>query len=304
MSSKLSVILVFLGSVFITSGSFVETTNTPKLYFVFATLLVVFIINVLQKKQIVLDVFLSKAIFWGTSMTCIFQACYGLYQYIGWLPSNHSKFAITGSFDNPTGFAAILAMGFPIGLFLCAKSGNVKRFLAIAGLSVISIAVFLSGSRTGVLAVFISSVIVLLHKPKIIRKFQQLRYFRLLSGLILGLLISFASILYHQKKDSANGRLLIWKVSLEMIKDKPLLGHGNGAFQAKYMDYQAEYFKNNPNSKFKLLADNVKHPFNEFIKVAVEFGWVGLMVVISLLLLIFWKIIKSESGNKKLVLSV
>ena len=47
-----------------------------------------------------------------------------------------------------------------------------------------------------------------------------------------------------------------------MIKDKPITGHGIGAFEAKYMDYQAAYFKTYPDSKFVMLADNVKHPFN------------------------------------------
>ena len=91
----------------------------------------------------------------------------------------------------------------------------------------------------------------------------------------MGLIAIGAFILYSQKKDYANGRLLIWNVSVEMIKDKPLFGLGHDTFQAKYMNYQAEYFRNNPNSRYKLLADNVKHPFNEFIKVAVEFGIVS-----------------------------
>ena len=138
-----------------------------------------------------------------------------------------------------------------------------------------SIVIFLSGSRAGVLAILVSSVVFLLLQPKIMSKFKQLRYLKLLSILILGLLVSGASILYYQKKDSANGRLLIWKVSSKMIKDKPILGHGLGGFQAKYMDYQAEYFRTNQGSSFKMLADNVKHPFNEFIKVAVEFGIIG-----------------------------
>jgi len=108
---------------------------------------------------------------------------------------------------------------------------------------------------------------------------------------------------YHQKKDSADGRFLIWRVSSEMINDRPSFGHGYGAFQAKYMDYQAEYFKNNPNSEFAILADDVKQPFNEFIKVAVEFGMVGLFVILLLIMFLFWKIIKSKNEDRHLVIS-
>ncbi len=57
-----------------------------------------------------------------------------------------------------------------------------------------------------------------------------------------------------------------------MIKDKPIVGHGIGAFEAHYMEYQASYFERHPDSKYTMLADNVKHPFNEFLLVGVQLG--------------------------------
>jgi O-antigen polymerase len=59
---------------------------------------------------------------------------------MGYLPL-YSKFPITGSFDNPAGFAAVLAMWFPICLFLFVKAGKVEIYLASAGLLVILIAI-------------------------------------------------------------------------------------------------------------------------------------------------------------------
>ncbi|WP_320167764.1 O-antigen ligase family protein [Mangrovibacterium marinum] len=244
-----------------------------------------------------------KTILWRINIICFLQACYGLCQYIGWFLSNHSKFAIAGSFDNPAGFTAVLSLAFPFGLFLSAKTKKVEWYLTVAGLAVIAAAIFLSGARTGVLAIIISSVIFLLFDTNIVSKFRQFKNYKLLTSLIMICFVVSLSILYHLKKDSANGRLLIWKISSEMIKDKPVLGHGFGAFQASYMDYQAEYFKNSPNSKYAQLADNVKHPFNEFIKVAVEFGIVGLIVVLLLFLFVLWKIVKSENENRGLVFS-
>jgi O-antigen polymerase len=167
----------------------------------------------------------------------------------------------------------------------------------------IAIAIFLSGSRTGLLAILISSLSFFFIESKIFRNIQQLRYFKLLSVLILVISVIGALLLYHKKQDSANGRLLIWNVSFRMIKDKPVFGHGYGAFQARYMDYQAEYFKKNPNSKYAQLADNVKHPFNEFIKIAVEFGMGGIIVMSSLILFVLWKVIKSENENRGLFFS-
>jgi Lipid A core - O-antigen ligase and related enzymes len=63
-----------------------------------------------------------------------------------------------------------------------------------------------------------------------------------------------------------------------MITDKPLFGHGIGGFQREYMLYQAEYFKNHPDSNYAMLADIVKHPFNEFL-LLVEQGLVGGLLV-------------------------
>lgn len=70
---------------------------------------------------------------------------------------------------------------------------------------------------------------------------------------------------------------------MDMIKDSPLIGHGSGSFQAKYMLYQADYFRLYPNSHFAQLADNVSHPFNEFLKIAAEYGCLGLIILFFLI---------------------
>jgi len=65
-----------------------------------------------------------------------------------------------------------------------------------------------------------------------------------------------------------------------MIKHEPFTGYGVGGFSAHYMDYQAQYFKEHPDSQFAILADNIKSPFNEYLSVGVQFGiltWVLLI---------------------------
>ena len=46
-------------------------------------------------------------------------------------------------------------------------------------------------------------------------------------------LIKLEISIYYYKKDSADGRLLIWRVSIDMIADAPLVGHGIGTFENK-----------------------------------------------------------------------
>ena len=90
--------------------------------------------------------------------------------------------------------------------------------------------------------------------------------------------------LYSYRPKSADARLLIWRVSCDMIAERPLLGHGAGAFYDKYMLYQAAFFEKNPQSRFVTVADNVGNPFNELLNTAVSLGFVG----VALLLFLLW----------------
>lgn len=235
---QVTLIAIFTGSVFFTSGKFVNATNTPKFYFVAICVFVIVAEFFIWKKQIRLEPFsTSRTILWSIHIICFLLAFYGLSQFLGLLPSNHSKFTVIGSFDNPAGFAAVMAIEFPIGLFLLAKTKRIEKYLASATLMIIITAIFLSDSRTGMLAIIVSSMVFLLSKTNVMSKFQQYRYYKLLSVMVVVCLVSIVSIFYHQKKDSANGRRLIWRVSSEMIKDKPIFGHGSGSFKAKYMDF-------------------------------------------------------------------
>lgn len=92
---------------------------------------------------------------------------------------------------------------------------------------------------------------------------------------------------YYYKQDSAKGRLLIWRISADMIADAPLMGHGIGAFEKKYMYYQARYFRENPESKFRTLADNIIYPYNELLHIGVELGGLGMLTGILLIIVIF-----------------
>lgn len=110
--------------------------------------------------------------------------------------------------------------------------------------------------------------------------------------------------LYKIKPQSVTGRLLIWKVSTEMIKDKPLIGFGYNGFKAHYMDYQAEYFKKNPKSKYRQLADNVSHPFNEFVKIIINYGAIGLLISIIVIFFFSKKIMQLKPFKRNLFLGI
>ncbi|TXK03938.1 O-antigen ligase family protein [Flagellimonas aequoris] len=85
--------------------------------------------------------------------------------------------------------------------------------------------------------------------------------------------------LYYFKEDSADGRLLIWKTSMGLIRENPIFGLGKNGFSKNYMIQQAEYFQANPGSEYSLLADQVNHPFNEYILWLIDYGVIVFSII-------------------------
>lgn len=59
------------------------------------------------------------------------------------------------------------------------------------------------------------------------------------------------------------------------------------AFQAEYMDYQAGWLAEHPEEKWERLAGNVRHPFNEYLRIAAEYGVAGLLLVAGVIWLLW-----------------
>lgn len=118
---------------------------------------------------------------------------------------------------------------------------------------------------------------------------------------ILALLLFAGSLsLYHYKKDSADGRMLIWTVTANIIKDYPLLGVGQDMFKAHYMDYQADYFRNHPNSKYELVADDNQYAFNELLNTWAENGLIGFLLLMGIVVAIFLSVI-NHKGHERII---
>lgn len=128
-------------------------------------------------------------------------------------------------------------------------------------------------------------------------------FYLLLSGKYSGLqnrligIISvtvITSLLFLIRPESAQGRLYIWRVCLDMIKEKPM-GFGWNGFIHHYMHYQADYLSIHPDTIFSVLADNVAFPYNEFLHVAISFGIPGLV----LLLFLLWNTVAFPASSPK-----
>jgi len=202
------------------------------------------------------------------------QALYGLGQYLHWFRNIvASGFRMSGSFDNPAGFATAMSVCFPFALFLLLKKEMYWKVIGSLAAVLFIVAVVLSQSRAGIISIIIISAVWAIKALNIKWLNRWNSQIKMVGSAVL--IIAILVGLYAVKKNSADGRLFIWQCSVRMIADKPLLGHGIGGFQREYMLYQAEYFRNYPDSSFAMLADIVKHPFNEFLLILVEQGLMG-----------------------------
>lgn len=276
--------IMSLCTIFAESHAFIDPEITPKwsFFYICGGIIVCLcaLVKCVKRPARVFTEDNMKFLFGVIAIMCLSQAIYGLGQHWAFFDSNMHGF-ITGSFDNPAGFASCLVIGLPSFLYFFSSRKMIKR-LAYLGVGIIVLAVILSDSRTGIITLFCLAIISFVYLRKLLTKKDKIG----ILGIILMAVVLLVS-LYYMKKESADGRVLIWECSWEMIKDKPLTGHGFGAFNAKYMLYQADYFAEHSNSRYEQLADNVKHPFNEFLLVAVEYGVIGLLVVLCFIALVW-----------------
>lgn len=232
------------------------------------------------------------------------EAIWGLRQIYGLAVSNHSLYALTGSFYNPGPYSGCLAMIFPLCLheWLNLKEKTERTWIErgmyymALGVMLLIFCVLPAGmSRSAWIAAAVSGAWVYgMHvswesKLKEIRK----RYKRkvLLACIAGGIIFIVAGYsLFQLKAASANGRLFMWKISALAIVESPVVGHGIGNFVSAYGRAQENYFANGEYSETEeLVAGSPEYAFNEYLQVAVEYGIPFLFVVLLIIAFCLWK---------------
>lgn len=245
-----------------------------------------------------------SSIIWSFIILGGVEAVWGMEQIYGFVTSNHSLFTLTGSFYNPGPYSGYLAMVFPICLneWLSLRKNQRHtlleqgKYYLVLGVLLLILCVLPAGmSRSAWIAIIISSIWLYgihsswgTHLKAIVKKNKK----RLFSIIIFGgiILIMSGYVLFHLKADSANGRLLIWKVNVMAISEKPLLGYGVGNFASAYGMAQENYFAMGKYSaKEELVAGNPEYAFNEYMQVAIECGIPFLIVILLVIAFAFWK---------------
>ncbi|WP_255417376.1 O-antigen ligase family protein [Proteiniphilum sp. X52] len=237
---------------------------------------------------------------WG-----LIEAAWGLGQLYHYLPTKHVLFKTTGSFFNPGPYGGFVALMFPLALhyWLFYRDKNkLTRYLFLFAGAVCLMVFPATLSRAGWIAAIVGCLFVLLSDKRVVVKlrlfWKRRRRQRILGATILSLFLFVAAYgIYHLKKDSADGRLFMWKITTLAIRDSPMKGTGLGGFPAAYAKAQIEYFKSGrANETEKLVAGSPEYAFNEYLQIFLEQGLFGFI----LFLLLSFLIIKSGIRNKQI----
>lgn len=264
-------------SLFAVSQMFPEPLIDTKFYFTSGFMVLVGIITAFRLVCLKSSSFhllpLLEMAAWG--VCTVLALCY-ICQKIGIL-SLYSTYG-AGSFDNIAGLSSCLSLSLPLGLswakYMESKEVQYRMLLFCLSKLLCVIAIILCQSRTGMLCVAVWLFLSFMPTHK--RKWT----FVLVPTLLV------VSIFF--KSDSSKGRWFIVQRTMELIAQRPLFGWGKDGFMAHYMDVQAEYFARFPHDPNGMLADNVHHPLNEYLAAMVDFGSVGLFLILAFFVFTFW----------------
>ena len=231
-------------------------------------------------------------------VTGLVESVWGVLQLYGVVASNHGIFRLTGSFYNPGPYSGYLALVLPMCLWkvLSYDRKNTSRLLVnkiiyymMCGIALMILIVLPAGmSRTAWIASIIACGWVYWYKYGAMQVKALLEKYRIkpivfFIGLLF-IIIMFAFGLFVLKKDSALGRLLLWKVTGKAIMEQPFTGVGLGGFPVAYAEAQAKYFSSGKASGPEIwVADCPDYAFNEFLQIGLEQGIIGLLLFMLLL---------------------
>lgn len=181
-------------------------------------------------------------------------------------------------FQSPAGYAAVLSMGLPFVLPAAVRAGRpLPRAACVAAAAAGLAALLLTDSRSGWLAALAAAGYIAARTPR----FMLLRRRTKIAILLLAVaaLVVVTAGLYALRPASADGRLLIYRVTAGCIADAPLTGHGRAGLTRDYMLRQADFLARHPDHPAAILADNVPYAFNEWAGFALRYGLVGLVLL-------------------------
>ena len=222
---------------------------------------------------------------------------------------------VGSTFSNPAFMAGYLLFNFFIGAWLLVKSEKLKvKSLIGLGAILIFAAIFLSQTLGVMVGLFAGVLFLLIYfvvkKPNLDYGFnlRKLSIILLISTVLLaGLFSATKNFSFWQKvpgfkrivnfsfqDDSIRGRLITWRLSWNVFKEKPIFGWGVENFRIPFNKYYDP----------QLLTKNIDgsywdKPHNIVLEYLTTTGILGLLAYLGIFIAVFYSIFKNLSGFGK-----
>lgn len=206
-----------------------------------------------------------------------------------------------GIFQQSNLLASYLVTGAMIILFLISRPSFSSKHVIfkISLIVVFGFAVYVilaTGSRTGLVSILISLPVMLLSRRKQLFRDKKIAFFLIMvSGIAIlgntvftsseqnfGLNRTMEKVNNLRQAEYKTYREGMYKISIDLIKQKPLFGHGFTSFPRVWTDQKAHFVAQYPNAAVSPLGN--AHPHNELLFWLIEGGVVaGLSLVVIFL---------------------
>ena len=229
-----------------------------------------------------------------------YEAWLGASQMYGNDISRHNLFALTGNFLNPGPYSAYLMIGVVVGLaalkgmpdktiisvmpkFIpikvaeCLKAITWKH-LIIAAVTIMAMVLPATLSRAAYLGIAV--VVLLIYRDR----YWRYRY------IVWGAIALVGLAFYFLKQGSADGRLMIWKATLNTWIDNPWLGVGIGGFYNAFAEGMTKLSTTGVDFSSVDVPDG---SYNILLKIVSEQGMVGGFLAVSLTLVVMIKLYRN-----------
>lgn len=189
--------------------------------------------------------------------------------------------------------AIMLSCAITIALYLYTVSkSKITQLIAVSSVPIMSYAAFLTGSRTGFITLFVGLLFVIFPLAKAKGAGKLMISAVIVLGVILiaelvpeDLILRIFSTGQSLSTGNLNEREVVWQIGLDAWEEQPFIGRGVDSFDKMsnhaHMDLEAH---------------------NTYLSILVEYGIVGFMLYMSILVSLFFYILKVNGIHKFLML--
>lgn len=195
------------------------------------------------------------------------------------------------TFSSPIAFGAFLALVFPIVSVLLFQSA--LPFKLLRGVF-IWLLVLLALGLTGTLSAWLASLsglgfFFVSRRTLVGRTDNKIAAWMLITLLLAFLLIIFlfGSDSLEGKINSLKGRLIIWRIALQITRDFPLLGAGQDTFLFISPRYQTPDWQS-----IAPIPSSTRFAHNQLLQTSAASGLIGFLSLLYLIILFFWYSLK------------